>query len=176
LSNSLKAKRLDKFKKLSFKETVQSRRIEVADTEDEDAIESGDDGDGEISDSAIEENDSLWAGSEYASVQAGLVDMSMFQRVESQANVTSPRSMLTMQLHNLQRATASGNGASHLPRTTPRNMLAAELTESLRIHLLCERKQKSTTVDPLFMLGGSSGDDKSSFEDQISNRLPLSDN
>jgi len=47
LSNSLKTKPLDKSKKPSFKEMVQSRRIEEAETEDEDAIESCDDEDGE---------------------------------------------------------------------------------------------------------------------------------
>ncbi|EDN09891.1 DUF3295 superfamily domain-containing protein, DUF1752 domain [Histoplasma capsulatum] len=35
---------------------------------------------------------------------------------------------------------------AHSPRTTRRNMLATELTESLRRHLLWERQQKSTTV------------------------------
>jgi hypothetical protein len=40
LSNSLKIKPLDKSKKPSFKEMVQSRRIEEAATEDKDTIES----------------------------------------------------------------------------------------------------------------------------------------
>ena len=35
----------------------------------------------------------------------------------------------------------------HSPRTTRRNMLATELPESLRKHLLWERKQKSTTAN-----------------------------
>ncbi|KAL4804506.1 hypothetical protein BDV18DRAFT_32058 [Aspergillus unguis] len=37
--------------------------------------------------------------------------------------------------------------AAHSPRTTRRNMLATELTESLRRHLLWERQQKSTTAN-----------------------------
>jgi hypothetical protein len=203
LSNSLKSKPLDKSKKPSFKEIVQSRRIEEADTEDEDAIESGDDDDGEASESAIEEDDAAWEDSDSESGQASPVEKNMFQRVESQANLTSRRSMLTMQLHNPQRATALANAASksspalrrsrtsspngpsipdspdenedepiltmrgpqssrpmpiictttnthppaHSPRTTRRNMLATELTESLRKHLLWERKQKSTTAN-----------------------------
>jgi hypothetical protein len=203
LSNSLKSKPLDKSKKPSFKEIVQSRRIEEADIEDEDAIESGDDDDGEASESAIEEDDAAWEDSDSESGQASPVDKNMFQRVESQANLTTRRSMLTMQLHNPQRATALANGASrsspalrrsrtsspngpfhpdssdenenepvltmrgpqssrpmpiictstnthppaHSPRTTRRNMLATELTESLRKHLLWERKQKSTTAN-----------------------------
>ncbi|PGH08236.1 hypothetical protein GX51_01390 [Blastomyces parvus] len=36
--------------------------------------------------------------------------------------------------------------APHSPRTTRRNMLATELTESLRRHLLWERQQKTTTL------------------------------
>ena len=40
----------------------------------------------------------------------------------------------------------SGGGAQS-PRTTRRNMLATELTESLRRHLLWERQQKSTTAN-----------------------------
>ena len=203
LSSSLKTKPLDKSKKPSFKEIVQSRRIEEADTEDEDAIESGDDDDGEASESAIEEDDAAWEDSDSESGQASPVEKNMFQRVESQANLTSRRSMLTMQLHNPQRATALANAASrsspalrrsrtsspngpshpdssdenehepvltmrgpqssrpmpiicttsnthppaHSPRTTRRNMLATELTESLRKHLLWERKQKSTTAN-----------------------------
>ena len=204
LSNSLKAKPLEKSKKPSFKEIVQSRRIEEAETEDEDAIESGDDDDGEASESAIEEeDDAAWEDSESESGQASPVDKNMFQRVESQANLTSRRSMLTMQLHNSQGTSALANTASrsspalrrshtsspngpshpdssdendnepaltmrgpqssrpvpiirtttnthppaHSPRTTRRNMLATELTESLRKHLLWERKQKSTTAN-----------------------------
>jgi Protein of unknown function (DUF3295) len=38
----------------------------------------------------------------------------------------------------------------HSPRTTRRNMLATELTESLRRHLLWERQQKSTTANAVF--------------------------
>jgi hypothetical protein len=203
LSNSLKSKLLDKSKKPSFKEIVQSRRIEEADTEDEDAIESGDDDDGEASESAIEEDDAAWEDSDSESGHASPVDKNMFQRVESQANLTSRPSMLTMQLHNPQRALALANPGSrsspalrrsrtsspsgpshpdssdeneaepvltmrgpqssrpmpiittttsthppaHSPRTTRRNMLATELTESLRKHLLWERKQKSTTAN-----------------------------
>src|SRR5271154_2039335 len=40
--------------------------------------------------------------------------------------------------------------APHSPRTTRRNMLATELPESLRKHLLWERKQKNTTAHAVF--------------------------
>ncbi|KAL2835261.1 hypothetical protein BDW59DRAFT_5735 [Aspergillus cavernicola] len=41
----------------------------------------------------------------------------------------------------------SPQSAAHSPRTTRRNMLATELTESLRRHLLWERQQKSATAN-----------------------------
>ncbi|CAG8114751.1 unnamed protein product [Penicillium olsonii] len=40
-----------------------------------------------------------------------------------------------------------GQSMAHSPRTTRRNMLATELTESLRRHLLWERQQKSATAN-----------------------------
>lgn len=43
--------------------------------------------------------------------------------------------------------TTNTHEAPHSPRTTRRNMLATELTESLRHHLLWERQQKSTTAN-----------------------------
>jgi hypothetical protein len=39
---------------------------------------------------------------------------------------------------------------AHSPRTTRRNMLATELTESLRRHLLLERQQKTTSATTPF--------------------------
>lgn len=44
----------------------------------------------------------------------------------------------------------SSQHLAHSPRTTRRNMLATELTESLRKHLLWERQQKSTTANAVF--------------------------
>jgi hypothetical protein len=41
----------------------------------------------------------------------------------------------------------SPQSVAHSPRTTRRNMLATELTESLRRHLLWERQQKSATAN-----------------------------
>ena len=41
----------------------------------------------------------------------------------------------------------SPQSLAHSPRTTRRNMLATELTESLRHHLLWERQQKSATAN-----------------------------
>ncbi|EAW11342.1 uncharacterized protein ACLA_090350 [Aspergillus clavatus NRRL 1] len=41
----------------------------------------------------------------------------------------------------------TSHSVAHSPRTTRRNMLATELTESLRRHLLWERQQKSATAN-----------------------------
>lgn len=46
--------------------------------------------------------------------------------------------------------TSNSHLPAHSPRTTRRNMLATELTESLRRHLLWERQQKSTTANAVF--------------------------
>jgi hypothetical protein len=69
---------------------------------------------------------------------------------EEESNLTMrgpdvPRSKpIIVRSNNTQ---ASG---AHSPRTTRRNMLATELTESLRRHLLWERQQKSTTANAVF--------------------------
>jgi len=42
---------------------------------------------------------------------------------------------------------ASSTSVAHSPRTTRRNMLSTELTESLRKNLLWERQQKSQTAN-----------------------------
>ncbi|KAB8073848.1 hypothetical protein BDV29DRAFT_131632 [Aspergillus leporis] len=160
---------------------------------DEDAIETDD----EVSESAIEDEDSDWEDSITESGRSSVEEREMFQRVDSRPNLVSRRSLLTMMMHQptkmgvptrsspaLQRSRiTSPNGPSipasppgddeddltmrgpgvprskpiimkpttqsvaHSPRTTRRNMLATELTESLRRHLLWERQQKSATAN-----------------------------
>ena len=46
--------------------------------------------------------------------------------------------------------TSNTNQPAHSPRTTRRNMLSTELTESLRKNLLWERQQKNTTANAVF--------------------------
>jgi hypothetical protein len=46
--------------------------------------------------------------------------------------------------------TSNTNPPAHSPRTTRRNMLSTELTESLRKNLLWERQQKNTTANAVF--------------------------
>jgi hypothetical protein len=121
LANSQRNKHLSSSKNPSFKEIVQSRRMEEVDCEDEDAVESDCDGDGDVSESAIEEDDVAWEDSDSESERAGPVDNDIFCRVEPQANLTSQRSMLTMQLHNPQRNTTLANGASRSSPTLHRS-------------------------------------------------------
>jgi hypothetical protein len=84
--------------------------------------------------------------------------------------------------------TSNTHPPAHSPRTTRHNMLAMELTESLRRRLLWEREQiriparppapskpilhhrtETTKKKPsMFTLGGSSGDDESSSEEMMS--------
>jgi hypothetical protein len=198
LSESLKHH--DCKKQTSFKDEVAigraaSRHSPVFESDDEDE---------EISESAIDDDDdsSDWEDSDDNNSGPSSVNEreSLFQRVDSQANLTSRRSMLTTLMHEPDRAKAMANEASrsvpayrrsrnttpngpsvagspvpsmHLqapiqetsrskpiimttsntmpnqqlalsPRTTRRNMLSTELTESLRKNLLWERQHRST--------------------------------
>ncbi|KHJ30225.1 putative duf1752-domain-containing protein [Erysiphe necator] len=162
-----------------------------------------------VNESAIDEDDSSeWEDSVGGSGNASVEEKSFFQRVDSRANLTSRRSLITTMLHQQDRMNALMNEAmksksastinpkltmtkslespeiesrnAHYevvekiefvpettypnakpierlghsskqlalsPRTTRRNMLASELTVSLRQHLLWERKQKSQTTN-----------------------------
>jgi hypothetical protein len=198
LSESLKNR--DSKKQTSFKDEVAigraaSRHSPVFESDDEDE---------EISESAIDDDDdsSDWEDSDDNNSGPSSVNEreTLFQRVDSQANLTSRRSMLTTLMHEPDRAKAMANEASrsvpayrrsrnttpngpsvagspvpsmHLqapiqeasrskpiimttsntmpnqqlalsPRTTRRNMLSTELTESLRKNLLWERQHRST--------------------------------
>jgi hypothetical protein len=171
-----------------------------------------------VDESAIDDDDdsSDWEDSIEDSGKSSIDDKTFFQRVDSMANLTSRRSLITLMLEGQnERVKKLGNAASqstsalprartmplapamaaspndsddqHLmmkkgvrptplkpinevprtaaqpilaaaaahgqyqaalsPRTTRRNMLATELTESLRRHLLWERQQKSSTAN-----------------------------
>ncbi|KAF5596946.1 hypothetical protein FPANT_4206 [Fusarium pseudoanthophilum] len=193
-------------KQASFSNNVMTRTID-----DEAAVDS--DTDDYIDESAIDDDDdsSDWEDSMEESGKSSMDDK-FFQRVDSKANLTSRRSLITLMLAQNDRARTLGNHASqstsaiprsrmahgpslgaspndsdeaplmmkgmrgpglkpihevprssaqpimtgpnHIqaqaalsPRTTRRNMLATELTESLRRHLLWERQQKSSTAN-----------------------------
>lgn len=197
-------------KQASFSNNVTMRTI-GDDDDDEAAVDSDTD---YIDESAIDDDDddsSDWEDSLEDSGKSS-VDDKMFQRVDSKANLTSRRSLITLMLAQNDRARNLGNHASQStsaiprsrvaqgpslgmspndsdeaplmmkgmrgpglkpiheiprstaqpiaaipnqvhaqaalsPRTTRRNMLATELTESLRRHLLWERQQKSSTAN-----------------------------
>ena len=175
--------------------------------ESEDVFPSEDEEDGdddEVSESAIDDEDEdAWEDSDTEDGRAAaLEEKHLFQRVDSRANLTSRRSLLTTMMHEKDRKqelasvaalrspsllrrsrTTSPNGPSlaaspdegagmvkvagrpipqpkpiimttsnlhappYSPRTTRRNMLTTELTESLRKHILWERQQKNVTAN-----------------------------
>lgn len=202
LSESLKTR--ESKKQTSFKDEVAigraaSRHSPVFESDDEDE---------EVSESAIDDDDdsSDWEDSDDNSGPSSVNEReTLFQRVDSSANLTSRRSMLTTLMHEPDRAKAMANEASRStpalrrsrtttpngpsvapsaagspvpsmqlqapiqpeptrskpiimttsntmpnqqlalsPRTTRRNMLSTELTESLRKNLLWERQHRST--------------------------------
>jgi len=177
----------------SLKGEVLTRAIQDKTYESEEVFE---DSDEEQSESAIEDEDEdgeEWEDEAEAS-EAPFVDKDMFQRVDSRPNLTSRRSLLTIMIHEKDRAAALQNAASKStpairrsrtpndpigmstteegvpeafrsqmqtsrakpiimttsnthspalsPRTTRRNMLFSELTESVRMNLLWERQAK----------------------------------
>jgi hypothetical protein len=205
LSDALKRPAFNR-KTTSFKEEVLTRTIQDRSEESEAAIESDseedDEDDSESDDNAIEDedyddDDDQWEDDDNSG-PSSVNDKELFRRVDSSANLTSRRSLLTTLMHEGDRAkalqniasqstpalrrsrTSSPNGpslaasphdepglimrASQIPRskpiimttsnthppalsprTTRRNMLQTELTESLRKHLLWERQQKNAT-------------------------------
>ena len=78
---------------------------------------------------------------------------------------------LTMRGPNVSKArpiivtTSNTHPPAHSPRTTRRNMLATELTESLRRHLLWERQQKSTTANAVFKRRHTAAEGLSKLQD-----------
>jgi len=183
----------------SFRDVVEARRAEESSQDDEAAIESSDEEDEEdmITDSAIEDDDDEGEWEDSDSVDGRqAVDDRLFKRVDSRAQLTSRRSMLTTAITeegkqagliaeaskstpNFRRSRATSampespqahdegltmrppgtkqqpipiasssnsNQMAHSPRTTRRNMLSTELTESLRRNLLTERQQQKAAI------------------------------
>jgi len=183
--------------------------------QDTSAVADDSDTDGDyVDESAIDDDDdsSDWEDSLEESGKSSIDDKTYFQRVDSKANLTSRRSLITLMIEQNERRVGrmanmtsqsasalnrarpahhgpsmvtapadtegaplkrpvrgtplkpinevtrtaaqpimSNNHAHHQaalsPRTTRRNMLATELTESLRRHLLWERQQKTSTAN-----------------------------
>jgi hypothetical protein len=83
-------------------------------------------------------------------------DVSSPNRRPATGSTDDDESTLTMRGPDVPRSkpiivkSTASHPPAHSPRTTRRNMLATELTESLRRHLLWERQQKSTTANAVF--------------------------
>lgn len=201
-------------KQTSFSNQVVTRTIPTVAVDDNEQSETD-----YVDESAIDDDDdsSDWEDSNEESGKSSVDDKTLFQRVDSKANLTTRRSLITLMLAQnerderiqrlgnnasqstsaIPRARTSPNGPSvgaspedsdeaplmmkrgagrattlrpinevprsvaqpimttnHFqphaalsPRTTRRNMLATELTESLRRHLLWERSQKTQTAN-----------------------------
>ncbi|KAF2098351.1 DUF1752-domain-containing protein [Rhizodiscina lignyota] len=197
LTNSLKKTSSNgSSKTTSFKEEVSTRAYESEEVFESDSEE-------EESESAIEDDDDVdWEDEDENSGTSSMNENEMFRRLDSQAHLTSRRSLLTQAIHEPDRAAALQNLASRStpairrsrtstpngpslaaspregaelempgqanalrskpiivttsntgipimpmsPKTTRRNMLSSEMTESLRKHLLWERQQKNSTA------------------------------
>ena len=191
-------------KMLSFRDEVESRALEKRSHEDEEVFESEDEDESAIDDdSEEEEDDDDWEDDASENAENTANDKPLFQRVDSQPNLVSRRSVLTTELHQLDRAATFANLASKStpvirrskttstssgppdgvspvedpsltmlpghttrsrpilvtarsaqqmafsPKTTRRNMLATEMTESLRKNVLWERQQKKATTNAI---------------------------
>ena len=191
-------------KTLSFRDEVESRALENKSHEDEEVFESDEEDESAIDDDSEEEeeDDDDWEDDASESAENPANDKPLFQRVDSQPNLVSRRSVLTTELHQLDRAATFANLASksspvirrtkistssdpsdggspvedpspailagHMtrskpiimsarnaqqmafsPKTTRRNMLATEMTESLRKNVLWERQQKKATTNAI---------------------------
>lgn len=188
-------------KTLSFRDEVESRALEKRSHEDEEVFESDEEDESAIDDDSEEdEDDDDWEDDASESAENTANDKPLFRRVDSQPNLVSRRSVLTTELHQLDRAATFANLASkstpairrskpsisgvpsdgvspvedaslsmlpgHMtrskpivvtarnaqqmafsPKTTRRNMLATEMTESLRKNVLWERQQKKATTN-----------------------------
>ena len=190
-------------KTLSFRDEVESRALEKRSHEDEEVFESDEEDESAIDDDSEEdEDDDDWEDDASENAENAANDKPLFQRVDSQPNLVSRRSLLTTELHQLDRAATFANLASkstpvirrtktstpsgltdgaspvedsslamlpgHMtrskpiimnarsaqqmafsPKTTRRNMLATEMTESLRKNVLWERQQKKATTNAI---------------------------
>lgn len=103
-------------KTLSFRDEVESRALEKRSHEDEEVFESDEDDESAIDDDSEEEDDDDWEDDASESAENTANDNPLFQRVDSQPNLVSRRSVLTTELHQLDRAATFANLAS---KSTP---------------------------------------------------------
>jgi len=103
-------------KQTSFKEEVATRTIQEEQPFDDDVFETDEEDD--IDESAIDDDDdsSEWEDSIEDSGNVSIDEKTFFQRVDSRPNLTSRRSLITVMLHQNDRANALATQAS---RSTP---------------------------------------------------------
>ncbi|TVY33534.1 hypothetical protein LSUB1_G008896 [Lachnellula subtilissima] len=106
-------------KQTSFKEEVATRTIQEEQPFDDDVFETDEEDD--IDESAIDDDDdsSDWEDSVEGSGNASIDERTFFQRVDSKANLTSRRSLITTMLHQSDRANALAQAAATTSRSTP---------------------------------------------------------
>ncbi|TVY36775.1 Uncharacterized protein LCER1_G009362 [Lachnellula cervina] len=106
-------------KQTSFKEEVATRTIQEEQPFDDDVFETDEEDD--IDESAIDDDDdsSDWEDSVEGSGNASIDERTFFQRVDSKANLTSRRSLITTMLHQNDRANALAQAAATTSRSTP---------------------------------------------------------
>lgn len=106
-------------KQTSFKEEVATRTIQEEQPFDDDVFETDEEDD--VDESAIDDDDdsSDWEDSVEGSGNASIDEKTFFQRVDSRANLTSRRSLITTMLHQSDRANALAQAAATTSRSTP---------------------------------------------------------
>ncbi|PBP17743.1 DUF1752-domain-containing protein [Diplocarpon rosae] len=132
----------------SFQEEIATRTIQEESPFDDDVFETEDED--EIDESAIDDEDdsSDWEDSVEDSGNPSIDEKTFFQRKKKKglnSIAEIPRSAAQPIIPTTTNTIPHQLALS--PRTTRRNMLASELTVSLRQHLLWERKQKSQTAN-----------------------------
>lgn len=107
-------------KTLSFRDEVESRALENKSHEDEEVFESDEEDESAIDDDSEqeeeEEDDDDWEDDASESAENPANDKPLFQRVDSQPNLVSRRSVLTTELHEHDRAATFANLTS---KSTP---------------------------------------------------------
>ncbi|TVY42278.1 hypothetical protein LOCC1_G005943 [Lachnellula occidentalis] len=119
LTNGLQRPAPPAKKQTSFKEEVATRTIQEEQPFDDDVFETDEEDD--IDESAIDDDDdsSDWEDSVEGSGNASVDERTFFQRVDSKANLTSRRSLITTMLHQSDRANALAQAAAATSRSTP---------------------------------------------------------
>ncbi|TVY22540.1 hypothetical protein LHYA1_G008860 [Lachnellula hyalina] len=156
-------------KHVPFKQAIRANAFREDIIADEELFEDGSESYEDIIDG---EESSDWEDPIDESKDLNTNDKSFFRRLDSGANRSSPKSLISTMLHrdgraraftnpdpadvaekvpsgsqpiNMNNKKSRGHQTAYSPRKSRRNMIATELTPSLRLHLLWEHKQNSRT-------------------------------